>query len=196
MVDEDGGRSEAEYTLSLTGGPVEIKNAEIDANTARAVVDIVMGGRVDGQSRGSRSHRAAGRPAGTRRSRQKAQAQNGGGARRRGSLGIVKELSMRPQGKKSLGDFVKEKQPRTQQQRQVVAIYWLQHEAGMEGGITVDHINTCYQHVGWSRPANLHNALSVTANKKGWLDPSDRGDIKLTVHGEDFVRHELPIAEK
>jgi hypothetical protein len=78
----------------------------------------------------------------------------------------------------------------------LVAVYWLAKESGLSSGITVDHINTCYQGAGRKRPSNLRNALAVTAMKKGWLDTSDGSDIKLTVPGEDFVVHELPPKKK
>ncbi len=77
-----------------------------------------------------------------------------------------------------------------------MAVYWLEKEAGMSSGITADHINTCYKAAGWKRPSNLGNAVAVTSTRKGWLDTSDGGNIKLTVPGEDFVTHELPPAEK
>jgi len=106
------------------------------------------------------------------------------------------DLSLRPKGKKAFAEFVAEKQPGSHQQKQLVAVYWLAKEAGLAFGITVDHINTCYQGAGWKRPGNLRNSLAVTSVKKGWLDTSDGNDIKLTVPGEDFVLHELPPPQK
>jgi len=105
---------------------------------------------------------------------------------------MVKDLSLRPKGKKAFADFVAEKQPSSHQQKQLVSVYWLAKEAGFSSGISVDHINTCYHGAGWRRPSDLRNALAVTAVRKGWLDTSDGSDIKLTVPGEDFVVHELP----
>jgi hypothetical protein len=65
--------------------------------------------------------------------------------RRSGGPSVVKDLSLRPKGKKSFAEFVAEKQPGSHQQNQLVAVYWLAKEAGLASGITVDHINTGYQ---------------------------------------------------
>jgi hypothetical protein len=36
----------------------------------------------------------------------------------------------------------------------------------------------------------------VVASKRGWLNTSDMGDIKITARGEDEVRHNLPPSSK
>ena len=82
--------------------------------------------------------------------------------------------------------------PSSHQQKQAVILYWLKHEAGLGTGITVDHVNTCYLDANWARPAELPNSLSVTANKKGWLDSRNFDDLKITTRGEDIVQHDLP----
>ncbi|MGZ4185367.1 MAG: hypothetical protein ACXVFQ_03375 [Solirubrobacteraceae bacterium] len=64
--------------------------------------------------------------------------------RRPSGPAIVKDLSLRPKGKTAFADFATEKAPSSHQQKQAVIIYWLKHEAGLESGITVDHVNTCY----------------------------------------------------
>ncbi len=93
-------------------------------------------------------------------------------------------------------DFADEKRPKTHQQKQAVIVYWLRDEAGLQQGITVDHINTCYQAAGWKRPKNLENSVVVTSMRKAWLDTSDLSNITLTVPGEDLVSHELPAQDK
>ena len=75
-------------------------------------------------------------------------------------------------------------------------VYWLREEAGISSGITVDHVNTCYAEANWARPADLRNALQVTAATKGWLDTSNMDDIRLTTRGEDELLHNLPPKKK
>lgn len=180
----------------MSGEGLQI-DKELDRETAMQIIALVMGGATPPPGNTGQG-RASSRSRSTRRRGGKTKAESGSGAtkQRRSSPSIVKDLTLRPQGKKAFTDFANEKAPTSHQQRQAVILYWLEHEAGMDAGITVDHINTCYQGAGWKRPANLGNALSVTANKKGWIDPSDRANIKLTVAGEDFVTHELPEAKE
>jgi hypothetical protein len=179
------------YELKLKGSGVTI-DKELDAETARQVMEIVMGGAPPGEPR------STGRR-GKRRAR--AKTKNGGSGaktkrRSRQSPGVVKTLSMRPQGKKSFKDFVGEKSPKTHSEKQIVIVDWLREEAGLTTGIGVDHVNTCYREARWSRPADLENNLQSTAAQKGWLDTSNMEDIKLTPRGEDQVEHELPPPSK
>jgi hypothetical protein len=185
------------FTVTITGDGLNVEK-EIDSEQAMAIIALAMGAStptVGGaaannsapkrrSSRGSRRSGAAASASGTKRTR------------RSGGPSVVKDLSLRPKGKKAFGDFVADKQPSSHQQKQLVAVYWLAKEAGISSGVTVDHINTCYQGAGWKRPSNLGNALAVTSMRKGWLDTSDGSDIKLTVPGEDFVLHELPPKKK
>ena len=73
-------------------------------------------------------------------------------------------------------------------------MYWLQHVAEVDG-ITVGHVNTCYQEAGWPRPKDLAVSLRLTASKTGWLDTSDAQNVTTTTLGEDFVRHSLPLPQ-
>jgi hypothetical protein len=182
----------ATYTLTLTGGPVEINKARIDADTARQVVEAVMGGG-DGSSSSAHGSRAStGR---RRRSKGAGDSKKPGGRRRGKAPGVVSDLSLRPNGKKPFHEFATEKSPNSHPERQAVIVHWLRHEGGV-AAVAVDHVNTCYQGVDWRRPNNLQNSLQVTASTTGWLETSNMSDIQLTVPGEEFVKHELPRAQK
>jgi hypothetical protein len=183
------------YKVTIDGDGVKVSK-EIDAETATEILAIVMGGGSPSRA----SHARASKSARSRRPRA-SKAKSDSTAPRRakrktGSPGVVKDLSMRPKGKKAFMDFVAEKQPATHQQKQAVALYWLRHEAGMSSGITSDHVNTCYLEADWPRPANLDNAMQVTAKVKGWFDTSDMANIQLTTRGEDEVKHKLPPPPK
>lgn len=104
---------------------------------------------------------------------------------------IIKDLNLRPNGKKDFPSFVAEKQPTDNYEKCTVAVYYLNQELGLES-VSVDHVFTCYKAVGWRLPASLQNALALTSHRKGWLDTSDFKNIKLTTHGENFVEHDLP----
>jgi hypothetical protein len=108
---------------------------------------------------------------------------------------IIKNLNLRPKGKISFKDFVAEKRPPANLQKCTVAVYHLQHKLGLKG-IGVNHVFTCYKEVGWRVPPNLSNTLSVIASIRGWLDTSNKEDIKTTTHGENLVEHDLPLKLK
>jgi hypothetical protein len=184
------------YKITIDGDGVKVSR-EIDAETATEILAVVMGGGgTPAASTGGRRKK----PARTDRSKPAASGGKRGAKatpkRKAGAPSIVRDLSMRPSGKKSFVDFVKEKQPKTHQQKQAVIVAWLRDQGGVSTGITVDHVNTCYVEADWRRPANLSNALSVTAKVKGWLDTANLSDIKLTTRGEDEVKHNLPPEPK
>ncbi|HEX4186636.1 MAG TPA: hypothetical protein VHY83_01945 [Solirubrobacteraceae bacterium] len=186
------GASAPEFKVTIKGDGVDVAK-QVDAETAKEIIALLMGG-------GSPASTAT---AGARRKRTASARQSkrsSSGApkvkRKAGLPGVVKDLSMRPKGKKSYADFVSEKQPKTHQQKQAAILYWLREYGGVSEGITLDHVNTCYIEAHWPRPANLENAISVTAKQKGWIDSSDKTNIRLTTRGEDEVVHGLPPTPK
>jgi hypothetical protein len=177
------------YKLSLTGNGVSI-DRELDNATALAIVELVIGGvKAHSPSTGSsaRPKAKSKRPASKGKSAKD-------GRRKSISPTIVRDLSLRPKGKPSFVDFAQEKQPSNHFERQAVAIYWLTKVAGIQEGITVDHVNTCYLAAKWKRPAGFENNLRLTATRKGWIDTNDGANIRITVSGEDLVLHDLPVA--
>jgi hypothetical protein len=113
-------------------------------------------------------------------------------SRRGGAVRPDATLDVRPQGVQSLADFVQEKKPgANQDERNVASAYWLSQVAG-HAKVTADQIAACYLAMKWRQPANMRNSLQVTASTKRWLDTQDAEDIKVTVPGLNFVRHDLP----
>lgn len=169
---------------------------EIDDATVGHVMSLVLGGSAP--STPTKAPSATTSPRVKRRGKPKATTLGAVPKAKKRAAGpaIVKDLSLRPKGKTAWAEFAAEKAPRTHQEKQLLAVLWLTREAAMDNGITVDHVNTCYQGAKWPRPRDLTNALSVTAKKSGWLDTGDKSDIKLTVSGEDHVDHDLPPKPK
>lgn len=60
--------------------------------------------------------------------------------------------------------------------------------------MTPDHVFTCFKDVGHRTPKNMPQTIRDTASRKGWLDTSERGNIKITNHGENLVEHDLPAS--
>lgn len=111
--------------------------------------------------------------------------------RKKGSVpNIVKDLNLRVGGKDAFGDLVKSKQPKSGEERSLLAIYFLRGLAAVKA-VSADHVYTVYKYQGWKVPSNLRNQLQVISSTKGWLDTSDGSDIKLTVPGENYVEHDM-----
>jgi hypothetical protein len=104
---------------------------------------------------------------------------------------IVKDLDLRPKGKKSLADFVAEKIPTSQYEQCAVSVYYLRQELGLPA-ISANHVYTCFKHMKWRIPSDLLNRLQYAASQFGWFDTSNAQDIKITTMGENLIEHDLP----
>jgi hypothetical protein len=111
--------------------------------------------------------------------------------RRTGGPSAVRDLDLAPKGQTSLKDFVAQKQPRTNHDRNVVSVYYLAEVLGLNG-VTLEQVFTCYRDMRWREPGNLANSLALTANRKRFLDTASLDDIKLTPAGRNHVEHDLP----
>jgi hypothetical protein len=112
-------------------------------------------------------------------------------AKTKTSLSIVKDLNLKPKGRKSFDDFVSEKKPKSNQQKCTLSVYYLRHELELPK-VSSPHVFTCFKHMKWRVPADLANTLQYTASKDGWLDTKKMDDIKVTTIGENVVEHDLP----
>ena len=129
------------------------------------------------------------------RSSKKATAGHKPRAKAKSNPSIVKDLNLAPKGKKSFGAFAKDKGPRSNQEKCVVAVYYLHHELAI-APLSIDHVYTCFKDAKWRVPADLSNALAVTAHRKGWLDTTDMENITVTPRGENLVEQDLPPKPK
>jgi len=163
-----------------------------------ALVASFTGNGAPAASESGRSRTTTSRRKTTQTKRRKATAGDEKPADRRrvaAPVTLVKDLDLAPKGKQSFKDFAAEKKPSTNHDRSAVAMYWLAEIAGISP-IAVAHVYTCYRNVsGWAVPANMTNALAVTANRKGYFDTADGNDIKLKPHGINRVERELPKAQ-
>jgi len=102
----------------------------------------------------------------------------------------IKDLNLKPQGKKSGQDFALEKKPTNAMHKGVVAVYYLRDVLGLPA-ISVDHVFTFFKNATWKIPADLFNTLQQ-AGSAGWLDTADSQNIIITPIGENLVEHDLP----
>ena len=108
---------------------------------------------------------------------------------------VRKDLNLRPKGKTPLAEFAASKEPKNNDDRNVVSVYYLRRIVSSEI-VGIDHVFTCYREMSWREPADLANSLAYTASKKGYLDTSTLEDIKLTPSGRNHVDHDLPRKKK
>lgn len=110
---------------------------------------------------------------------------------KRPAMLLVKELNLRPEGKLSWRDFHEQKQPVTQEHTITVAVYYLKCILEIDK-LTPQHVFTCFKDANIRTPKHLPQAIRDISKRKGWFDTSERGNIKITNHGENFVEHDLP----
>jgi hypothetical protein len=111
------------------------------------------------------------------------------------SLSLLKDLNLKPQGKKSFMEFAAAKQPSSHYEKCLVAAYYLRTILGIDQ-ISADHVFTCFKVAGWRVPADLKNTMQVAASTRGWLDTKSVTDIKVTIHGDNYVEHDLPAKKE
>ena len=106
---------------------------------------------------------------------------------------LVSDLNLQPFELQSFRDFYAEKNPSTDQQAIVVAIYYLRKSLGLnEEKITPHHVYTCFKEVSRRIPKNLPQSIRDTAKRKAWIDTSQRGNIQITTRGENLIELDLP----
>ncbi len=108
-----------------------------------------------------------------------------------GELRILPNLNLRPNGKQSLRAFYEEKDPKSNERGFAVIVYYLKRILEVET-VTLNHVYTALKDVGLKVPTRLPTVLSNSARRHGWIDTRTKDDIKITIHGENFVEHDLP----
>lgn len=104
---------------------------------------------------------------------------------------INKDLNLSPRETQSLKDFVEEKQPKSNIEFNVVAIYYLERIL-KKTDISIDDIYACYKNVNKKVPAALKQSLTDTSSSKyGYISVSNNC-FSIPVAGENFVEFELP----
>ncbi len=194
MADE-GGQDKADFDALLAEMP---RIAEVVKTFPEAVQPQAFEALM-AEARGQRSLGAGESKTKTpRRTKPRAKKADGDGKttrRRKRKPSAVRSLDLAPKGKKSFKDFVAEKQPKTNHDKNTASVYYLAEELGMSA-VTVEHVFTCYKDMGWREPSDLANSLSLTAYHKRFLDTADMDNITVTAPGRNHVRHDLPPTKK
>lgn len=91
----------------------------------------------------------------------------------------------------SLVEFMDTKLPITNEERNVVFLYYLQNILKIKP-ITMDHIFTCYRQAKIRAPLNIENSLRMTAEHRGWIKANQNGSMTVTPDGKQYVEKQLP----
>jgi hypothetical protein len=91
----------------------------------------------------------------------------------------------------SLVEFMDSKFPITNEERNLVFIYYLQYLLKQKP-ITVDHIYTCYRKAKIRAPLDLEHSLDVTAKHRKWIRIAKNGNMTTTPAGKEYLEKQLP----
>lgn len=91
----------------------------------------------------------------------------------------------------SLVEFMDSKFPITNEERNLVFSYYLQHVI-KEKPISADHIYTCYRKAKIRSPLDLTHSLNTTANHRKWIKLAKNGHITVTAEGQRYLEEQLP----
>lgn len=124
---------------------------------------------------------------------------NGSGTTRKTRRGTAKtnksapqdrDIDLFPAGKTSFEDFAAEKDPKTNDEKYAVAVYWLLRVAELPAA-TVPQVVSCYLAANWSLPSQVGNAAS-RSRQAGFLSSAKAEDLQLTSIGINLVNKVLP----
>lgn len=104
----------------------------------------------------------------------------------------VRDINFRPAEKQSFKDLVAEKQPTTIDQKNIIAVWWLEQVAEI-AEIGVGHVLAAYKECDWREPSHPDNALQVTASREHWLDTKNMKAIVTTPSGRNVVQYDMPL---
>ena len=91
----------------------------------------------------------------------------------------------------SLVEFMDSKLPITNEELNLVFLYYLQHTIKHKS-ITADDVYTCYRKANIRAPINLENSLQLTAKQRDWINIGDNGHMSVTAAGKRYVENQLP----
>ncbi|MBE7471908.1 MAG: hypothetical protein DPW09_04350 [Anaerolineae bacterium] len=94
-------------------------------------------------------------------------------------------------GHPSLVEFMDAKLPITNEERNLVFLYYLQHILKVKP-VTLDHVYTCYREAKIRAPLNIENSLRLTAEHRGWIKANQNGSMSVTPEGKLYVEKQLP----
>lgn len=101
----------------------------------------------------------------------------------------VLDLNLKPTDKESLKDFYSKYQAKGTPENILLIVHYLQNIHN-SSAIGINQIYTCFLELGLRVP-NLISAVMNTKTRRGWLITSDMNNIKLSIHGDNYLLHDI-----
>ena len=95
------------------------------------------------------------------------------------------------EGRGSLVEFMDLKFPITNEERNLVFLYYMQHILKIKP-ITADHVDTSYRAAKIRVPLNLESSLEATVNQRRRIKQTKTGRLSATPSGKLYVEKQLP----
>ncbi len=108
-------------------------------------------------------------------------ASNGGKGLKR-----LTNIDFEPSGKESLESFLARYSPKSDQERNLLFVFYLQETLGITE-ITFNHIYTCYDVLDLRVSENLPQTVRNTASRTGWIEIKSAG-IRTTIIGNNQIK--------
>jgi len=173
----------ANFTKALTNGYLRVLNGEeyiLLQIGVDKVNSILQGGNINkGDQKSAEESKSKSSKLGKSKGTNKSQ-----------TFSLVSTLNLNPSGEKSLNSFFGEFVSKSFFEKNTLFVYYLERVLKTTE-ISINHIYTCYKHVGEKVPGNLYQSLVDTKNVKGWIDFKGITDIKVTISGENRVEHDF-----
>ena len=90
-------------------------------------------------------------------------------------------------GRPSLVDFMDSKLPITNEEHNIVFLYYLQQLVKVKP-ISIDHLYTCYRAAKIRAPLSIENTL----DQRGWVKVAKNGNMTLSAAGKKYVEESMP----
>lgn len=105
------------------------------------------------------------------------------------SYSFVSDLNLHPKNGESLKGFFSQYKTASTVEVVLIIIYYLE-KILKQSNIDGNSIYTCYKNLGLPVPS-IRDALGNIHIRKGWVNTSNRSDLKLTISGENYIEHEM-----
>jgi hypothetical protein len=91
------------------------------------------------------------------------------------------------EAKDPLKDYIERKRPDGNNERYLAIAGWLKENFGLRE-ITMDHVHTCYRHLGWQTPKDASAPLRAMTNQNEWFTKAKtKGAYALNHVGENII---------
>ncbi len=105
------------------------------------------------------------------------------------SYSLLPNLNLHPKGGQSLKEYFAKFKAKNSAEIILVIVYYIE-KVLKQNNIDTNTIYTCYKHIGLAVPI-IDKAITNIHSRNGWINTSNRSDLKLTIAGENHIEHEM-----